>query len=375
MPENSQVPEASTNLRDAFVILASVVVILAGARYAANVLVPFLLAVFIAIICASFINSLKARGLPRWLALCIVLSLFFGLLLLMFLLLGTATNSFIGALPGYEAKIDALVASWATWLSGYGIEIGTDAINGLFDPATVLGYFRGFLSGLGGVLSNLLLILLAVIFMLADAPGFNAKVAHSNSRKQAGYLSAFNDLTLAMNGYLVAKTMISLVTGILIWFGLWALDVRFSILWGFLAFALNFVPNIGSIIAALPAVLLSLVEVDLLLTGLIILLYAAVNILIGNIVEPRWLGQRLGLSTLSVFLSLIFWGWMFGPVGMFLSVPLTMSLKFLAARNRETAWLSMLLANSSTENPDSQIVPGTQGAGQKPAGEVGGIDG
>ena len=368
MPESSQTAAAATNLRDAFLILASLVIILAGARYAANVLVPFLLAGFIAIICGSLINALKNRGLPGWLALCMVLSLVFGLLLLMFLLLGGATNSLIGALPGYEAKIDALVANWSAWLSGYGIDIGDAELSGLFDPATILGYFRGFLSGLGGVLSNLLLILLTVIFLLADAPSFNAKIANSNSRKKTGYLSAFNDLTVAMNDYLVAKTWISLATGLLVWFGLWALDVRFSILWGFLAFALNFVPNVGSIVAAIPAVLLSLLEVDLLLTGLIILLYLAVNILIGNVVEPRWLGQRVGLSTLSVFLSLVFWGWMFGPVGMFLSVPLTMSLKFLAARNRETAWVSMLLSNETTEHLASQAGPVTQNAGSAASG-------
>jgi predicted PurR-regulated permease PerM len=160
-----------------------------------------------------------------------------------------------------------------------------------------------------------------------------------------------------MNSYITTKAMLSLLTGGLISAGMWLMDVQFALLWGFLAFLLNFIPNIGSIIAAVPAVLLSLLERDPLLTGMIIALYLLVNTLVGNIIEPRFMGHRLGLSTLAVFLSLIFWGWVFGPVGMLLSVPLTMVIKFIAEQQAGSAWFAVLISSSPPRSDDEPAEP------------------
>ena len=138
-----------------------------------------------------------------------------------------------------------------------------------------------------------------------------------NSGERAGRsLEALQEPTAGMNNYIATKTLISLLTGFLIWLGLWLLGVEFAVLWGFLAFLLNFIPNIGSPLAAIPPLLLSLLNGDPMHTGLIVALYLAVNTVIGNIIEPRMMGRRLGLSPAVVILSLFFWNWVLGPVGM-----------------------------------------------------------
>ena len=344
---------ASKPVRDALLTLASLVVIFAGARYASNILVPFLLALFIATILSSPINRLRQRGVPDWLAVSVMAFATVLVLALVFLLLGSSVSTFVEALPEYQVQLKALVEGWVSWLAGHGIEISGEAISSALDPGAAVGFFARFLSGLGDTLSNLFLIVFTVIFMLADAGSLGEKVSAGHTAGKSQFLSGLSSLAVSMNSYITTKAMLSLLTGVLISAGMWLLDVEFALLWGFLAFLLNFIPNIGSIIAAVPAVLLSLLEGDPLLTGMMITLYLLVNTLVGNMIEPRFMGQRLGLSTLAVFLSLVFWGWVFGPVGMLLSVPLTMVIKFIAEQQPGSAWFAVLIA-SSPSRPDDE---------------------
>jgi predicted PurR-regulated permease PerM len=193
-----------------------------------------------------------------------------------------------------------------------------------------------------------MLIVFTVIFMLSDVNLFKRKLAwhqqrHSAVEEQLGSLS---DLVVLLATYTKIKAAVSLLTGILIWLGLSLMGIKYPVLWGLLAFLLNFIPTIGSIIAAFPVLLLALLSLDPVLLMMIVALYLGVNIVVGNFVEPVWMGGEVGLSTLIVFLSMVFWGWLFGPVGMILSVPLTIAVKFLSLRNPNTLWLAVLLSNT-----------------------------
>jgi predicted PurR-regulated permease PerM len=126
---------------------------------------------------------------------------------------------------------------------------------------------------------------------------------------------------------MLIKVIMSAATAICIFLWLWALDVKFAVSLAVAAFLLNFIPVIGNILMALPAVLVALVENHISLALMVVLGYAVVNIVIGNVIEPRLTGRELGLSSVLVLLSLLFWGWVLGPVGLFLSVPLTMAFK------------------------------------------------
>ncbi|RLQ20671.1 AI-2E family transporter [Seongchinamella sediminis] len=345
----------SKPVRDTLLTLAALVVVLAGARYASNLLVPFLLALFMATILSSPITRLRQRGVANWLAVSIVASAALLFIALVFVLLGSTISGFVQILPDYEEQLRNLLRGWLDWLDNRGIEISGDALSSALDPGSAMGFFAGFLSGLGDTLSNLLLIILTVVFMLADASSLGDKLAAGRTPENSQRIAGLSVLAVSMNRYVTTKTLLSLLTGLLISTGMWLLDVQFALLWGFLAFLLNFIPNIGSFIAAVPAVLLSLLERDPLLTGLMLLLYLLVNTLVGNVIEPRVMGQRLGLSTLAVFLSLIFWGWMFGPVGMLLSVPLTMVIKFVAEQQPGSAWFAVLISKPEPlPAPDSE---------------------
>ena len=157
-------------------------------------------------------------------------------------------------------------------------------------------------------------------------------------------LQHIDKFLISVKEYLAIKTLVSMGTGGVITLWLYILGVDHYMLWGVVAFLLNYIPNIGSIIAAVPAVLLALVQLGAPAAGLTGLGYIVVNTVMGNMVEPRYMGKGLGLSTLVVFLSLVFWGWLLGTVGMLLSVPLTMILKIALEYNPDTRWLALLLS-------------------------------
>jgi predicted PurR-regulated permease PerM len=153
-----------------------------------------------------------------------------------------------------------------------------------------------------------------------------------------------------MKRYMIIKTGISLAAGILIGIWLSVLGVDSPVLWGFLAFLLHYVPNVGFIIASIPAVILTLVQLGLGRAALVAAGYLVVGFTLGNAVEPRLMGRRLGLSTLVVFLSLIFWGSLLGLIGVVLCIPFTMTLKFACEINESTRWVAVLLGREPAED-------------------------
>jgi len=308
---------------------------------ATDMLVPFLLSAFLAIICLPPLNWLTARGLsPTISVLIITLSL---------VLLGTLLGIFVGAsisefsqnLPTYQARLNEQFGSLITWLSGHGVAIDLESLRHRFDPSVALGMAGNLLSGFGNVLANTFLIVLTVIFLLIEASALPHKwCAIGDSAPSTVGVEKFLN---SVNSYLAIKSWVSMATGLCITIWLSILGVDHAILWGLVAFLFNFVPNIGSIIAAVPAVLLALVQLgvaDAALTGLG---FVAVNLVMGNVIEPRFMGRGVGLSTLIVFVSLVFWGWILGPVGMLLSVPLTMIVKLALEAREDTQWISILL--------------------------------
>jgi len=161
-------------------------------------------------------------------------------------------------------------------------------------------------------------------------------------------VSQAKKITDAVNNYLAIKTLVSLGTGVVVAIWVWALGIDFPVIWGLLAFLLNFIPNLGSIISAVPPMLLGYIQFGIGRALLVGAGYGVVNLLFGNIVEPKFMGRKLGLSTLVVFLSLVFWGWVWGPVGILLSVPMTMVVKIALESRPSTHWISILLDSEAS---------------------------
>jgi len=325
--------------------LASFIIIVAGMKAAASLIVPFLLSAFIAIICAPAINSLKSRGMPMWLALAIVVILI-GLAGAVFIsILGGSIHKFSTQLPEYQSRLQDEISRLTVWLNARGISWIGEEVRELINPSIALSYVGKVFNGLGNLLTNGFLIFLTVMFLLFEGVALKYKmqvISGSVDDTQTQQITGFLE---SVNKYMAIKSLTSLATGILISFWLWVLNVEYALLWGLMAFILNYIPNIGSIIAAVPAVLLALVTAGPLTAVWVIAGYLLVNVLVGNIIEPKFLGDRLGLSTLVVFLSLVFWGWILGTTGMFLSVPLTMVIKLGLEARPETQWIAVLLGS------------------------------
>ena len=322
--------------------LAAFVVIVAGMKAAAPLLVPFLLALFITIVLAPVFDGLQRLGLPAGVALLAVIIALVLVVTLIGALMGNSLQDFLRAFPGYQARLQETVAGLLQWLDGKGLEVSTGTVRQYLDPGKAMVMVTGMLRGMGGLLTNGFLILITVIFLLLEASSFPDKwrVASGNAESS---LADFRATARKINHYMGIKTLTSLATGIIIAGWLFLLGVDYPLLWGMLAFFLNFVPTIGSIIAAVPAVVLGLVQGGVSLALLVSAGYLAVNIGIGTFAEPRFMGRGLGLSTLVVFLSLVFWGWVLGPVGMLLSVPLTIAAKIVLEGHSGTRWLAVML--------------------------------
>lgn len=342
--------EENTRSGRLLVTLAAFVIVVAAMKASKDLLVPFLLALFIAVLAASPMFWLNRKGLPVWLSLIAVVM---GILLAGMLLaglVGNAVTDFSQNLPVYQSRLREQAGMLIEWLNGVGVDTGAMQLSELLNPGAAMSLIGTILNGLGTALTNGFLILLTVIFMLFEAAGFRHKIH---------YLSGHCDVTVGnfdkfidnVRRYIGIKGWVSLATGILVYVGLLIIGVDYALLWGVVAFIFNFIPNIGSFIAGIPPVLLALIQLGPLHALLTAALYVVVNVLMGNVIEPRFMGRGLGLSTLIVFLSLVFWGWVLGPVGMLLSVPLTITAKIALDARDDTRWLAVLLG------PDVEPMP------------------
>jgi predicted PurR-regulated permease PerM len=354
MPLNENIRQSK--LSGYLVIAAAFVIVVAGMKQAAPIIIPFLLAAFISIIAAQPLFFLKRKGVPTALALLIVIT---GVLIIglgISLLVGTSLDDFSRAMPEYQARIQEKMTVLFEWFESMGISVPDKDIFKAFNPGSAMKLVARILSGLGGALTNASLIVITVIFILLESSSFPAKLR--TTLNDPNKLDYFDKFVHSVRRYMSIKTVVSIGTGVLIAIWLAILGVDFFILWGLLAFLLNYVPNIGSIIAAVPAVLLALIQLG---TGSAVLAgagYLVLNLLIGNVIEPKVMGQGLGLSTLAVFLSLVFWGWVLGPVGMLLSVPLTMTLKIALDSSEETRWIAYLLGPGTPQAAEVQQAEG-----------------
>ncbi|MAE08124.1 MAG: hypothetical protein CL661_05120 [Bacteroidetes bacterium] len=322
--------------------LAAYLIIIGIAMYASSIITPILLALFITIVCAQPIRWLEKRRVPNGIAvliiLLVILLFFFG----MAELIGRSVSQFSKDVPLYEARLSELTTGLFNTLHSMGFEISIDKMENMINPSKIMNFTAGFLSALGSIMGNMILILFIIIFMLLELNSFSVKV-NAIIKTSVGSVSYFKRIDKSIRQYLGLMTIMSLLTGVLVWIALTIIGVKYAILWALLAFVLNFIPNIGSIIASIPAIIFALIQIGGGAALWTLGSYVAINMTIGSIIQPQIMGKGLGLSTLVVFISLIFWGFVFGTIGMFLSVPLTMVVKIILEQKESTKWIAIML--------------------------------
>jgi predicted PurR-regulated permease PerM len=325
-------------------VAAAVVIVIAGLKAAQSLVIPFLLALFLAIICSPAVAWMTQRKIPAALAVLTVVIVLLAFFSGLGAIVGGSVNEFTAFAAQNQARFDGLVASASSWFEARDIDPETLDILNMLQPSKLINMLGAVLKNLAAVLSNFFLILLTMIFMLLEGASIPIKVraAVGSDRFDADNI---RQAVIQVQRYLGLKTLTSMTTGLLI--GLWTaiLGLEFAVVWGLLAFLLNYIPSIGSIVAAVPAVLLGLVQGGLGFALIVAIGYVVANVGIGNFAEPWLMGRTLGLSTLVVFLSLVFWGWVWGGVGMLLSVPLTMIIKILLENTDDLKWIAVMLDN------------------------------
>lgn len=365
--EHDQTVDWGRKGSQAVVTLACLFVVLTGMKIAANVLVPIVYAFFLAVLSYPMVRWLRRHKVPAGLALGITmlvnLSVLAGLITVGVRLL----ISFWRDLPHYLRGLERYSNDTAAWLEANGVADAKMAVSGLFDWNNLIGWAtkQDVMSNLGSLgistfgtlatfLASLIMVIIVMMFILMEAHG-------TQSRLQAVNLSGGPNLTGLMRSaddiqkYLGVKTLISALTGLLAGFWCWFFDLHYPLLWALVAFLFNYIPAVGSTAASIPAIVEALVQHGPGTAIFVAIGYGGINFFLDNFVQPTMLGNRFGISPLVVILSVIFWGWLWGPLGMFLAVPLTMVLKVLLDNNAEFQWISVAMSKKKVRHGEVEM--------------------
>jgi predicted PurR-regulated permease PerM len=329
---------------------AAAMAIIAGLKLGSAVFVPVMIALFLAMASLPLLQWLLRHRVPRALAVTVTALADLGVIASFGWLLLASLQSVTEELPRYQERLTGLVDGSVAWLETRGFPASDWVSPASFDPGALVDLASSTFVGLASFVTAVVLVALLTAFMLLESVELGDKVAIAfHTDREA--LRRYSRITREVRRYLVLKTLVSLVTGLSV--GLWvaAFGLAFPVFWGFLAFLLNFIPNLGSVLAALPAVSFALIQLGVPRALGVAAGYALVNIWWGNIVEPNLMGRRMRLSPLVVFVSLLFWGWVWGPAGMVLSVPMTMAFKIAFENSPNLRWLAVLLEQAPRAGP------------------------
>lgn len=313
------------------IIFAAIIIILAALHMVQDLTTTILMGLFLSIMLAPVTNWLTDKGVPRSLSSALLLVVFSIVVGVFSGYLSTNVTEFISDSPNIVGGLKTYLNGVESELASYGVPINIlDSI----DVGQAMKTGLSVLEKFGVVMSKAFIVLLVGYFMLLEAPRWHEKVVEITGNSDQP-----SKIEETVKVYISVKTLTSLMTGVVIAASLMLIGHKYWVLWGFLAFILNYIPNIGSIIAAIPAIIVAVATMGQVDAALTVGAYVFANVAIGSILEPKILGDKLGLSTLVILLSMLFWGFLFGAVGMFLSVPITIAIKILLGEKNKVAKL------------------------------------
>ena len=345
-PERFATKNRNPRFGSILMVLGALVIVLAGMRAASDIITPFLVSVFLATLTGPMVFWLHRHRVPKVLAVLVVVGSIFGCLTLVGGIAIGSLEDFNENLPSYqeqlEGQIESLASSATKLLGEFGIATASADIWNFLDLGTAASLARTTVLQIGNAVTKSFLVVLITLFALFEAFRMPSKLNRALGHTEKTW-SGFRTFASSVQKYLAVKTVASLATGLAAGLWVWILGVDYPVFWGLLAFLFNYVPNIGSIVAAVPAVLMAIVQFGG-GTGLLVAVgYLVINVVIGGVIEPNFMGDSVGLSPLVVFMSLIFWGWVLGGVGMLLSTPLTISVKIALQNYPDTRWIATLV--------------------------------
>lgn len=329
--------------------IASAVIVIAGIHAAKIIIVPVILASFLAIVSYPVTRLLKDKfRLPHWLAVTFTVIINFSFLIGIGLLTQFLAGDFNQIWQDkYNPLIYAKFDEVQIWLKDHNWEIQAKS---MFDSAMetmrqpLVDMTATFVTKAFSIIAVTTLVLILMTFFLGESPRFHINAKRITKKNGMG-IQYFIKALSNIQKYLIIKTSMSLITGILAWVICYVMGVDLPLLWAIIAFALNYIPTFGSIVAAIPPILLALLLLGTSEAIIVAGAYLLINFAIGNMIEPLLLGKQFGIATSVVLLSVLFWGWLLGPVGMFLAVPMSMLVKLALENSRDLNWVALLMDN------------------------------
>lgn len=315
-------------------------------KYLQPVVLPLVIAWFLSYIMNPTVEFMARKKVPRGLAIFIVLILFFGICYLSAIFIFGRVSAFTEAFPKYQARFTEITGALHNKL-----DLKTNPL-AEFDWGKTVGRFLLNLTGsLVSVISNLVMVIIFLIFLLGGKPYFKFKIKKAFKQEQGERFSqVLSSASSQITRYLAIQFMLSSATGVLIWLALAVIGVDFAATWGVLAFFLNFIPTVGSIIASIPPIILALVQFyPAILPGIITMIaILGIQMVIGSGIGPKVMGDELNLSSVVVLLSLAFWGWLWGIVGAILSIPIASAIKIVCENVDELRPVSVMMGSGKT---------------------------
>ncbi|RZU11255.1 putative PurR-regulated permease PerM [Kribbella rubisoli] len=324
---------------------AGAVVTAAGIRSFAEIVGPVFLALVLTIAVSPLRRLLLRRGVKGWLAGLIALVVVNAFLLGVAAMLAFSVAELAGLLPTYQDKFAELVADARGWLAGLGVgQEQLEAVLQKFDLGKFFDILQGWLSGLLGIFSVLAFIVAVLFFMGIDAVDFPGRLRQA-AQVKPDVIAALTGFTRGTTRYLIVSTVFGVIVAAFDVAVLYLLDIPLPWLWGLLALITNYIPNVGFFIGVIPPALLALLDQGWGALLWVIVLYSVINFIIQSIIQPKVVGDTVGLSTTLTFLSLVFWAWLLGPLGAVLAIPLSLLVKaLLLDAAPSTHWLAGLIA-------------------------------
>jgi predicted PurR-regulated permease PerM len=352
-PENRSIGGPLHGLPRAFVILvgaAAAVVVIAGMKAIAWLIGPVFLALIIVISVSPMQSWLRRRGWPGWLTTLMLVLCVFGIMVFLALGIIVSIAQLATVLPQYASTANSLVQSVTNLLDKFGV--GADQLKqaaSSLDLGKVSGALRSLLGSVAGLVSSLAFLLALLLFLSIESGDARDRLA-SIATDRPRITEALGHFAWGTRRYLLVNTVFGFIVAVLDSIALAIMNIPLAVTWGLLAFITNYIPNVGFIIGLVPPALLGLLTGGPDLMVAVIVVYGALNFVIQSLIQPRFIGDAVGLSVTVTFVSLVFWAWLLGPLGAILAIPLTLLAKALLVDiDPRARWADALLRSSAKE--------------------------
>ena len=314
----------------------------------AAVFAPIVFAVMISFMLFPVMQKMEKHHIPRTLAVIIIMSVLAVVVYFIVVIAQNSFNLFINNYPRYLQQFQEIYYDFSNKLiEKFELQVQPDIFAGTNWPRMIQTYVISFSSSLTKMAGYTLLIFIFMFFLFLEYPYLNEKIKDAFSFREAKKFNIISTRILNLVGrYFFIKLIISILTGLEVWGVLKLLGVDFALVWGGIAFALNFVPTVGSTAVVIMISIQGIVQFypDVFLPTVVFLLNLGIQQLMGNLIEPRIQGSNLNLSPVLILLALAFWAWLWGPLGAILAVPLTVMMRVMFSYFDSTRFLSILMS-------------------------------